>query len=437
MRTALAVVALLALAVPGSAFAHATLLRTEPANGSVVTRPPVALRVVFDDVVRVGSGIAAIRNVGGGSILGGGTRVEGGRTLVVPLRHGLRRGDYSVRWSIVSDDGHRESGVVAFAVGTGRPAPTAALGPDAGRSTAAEVATRWLFFAGLLASVGIALLALVARPRDEERVVLVLSTAAVLTAFGAGEEAHRVGLETRAGTALAAGFVAAIAVATLAGAASLERRALRPALLLGLGLAAVPAVAGHALDRGLNRVNVVADVLHVAGASAWVGALLGFVALRDVPLRRTTALALGGVLMLGATGIVRTSFELLHPSQLFDTSYGQALLAKTGVLVVALAAGWLLRARLRRRAAVELVLVAALVVAVSVLVTLRPGRNVAPVQRATRVSPAAPACSSASSRHTYQPIASRKTSVCSPFITMPPRFWSRIGDRPQRRCVCS
>ena len=320
MRTALAVVALLALAVPGSAFAHATLLRTEPANGSVVTRPPVALRVVFDDVVRVGSGIAAIRNVGGGSILGGGTHVEGGRTLVVPLRHGLRRGDYSVRWSIVSDDGHRESGVVAFAVGAGRPAPTAALSSDARRSTAAEVATRWLFFAGLLASVGIALLALVARPRDEERVVLILSTAAVLTAFGAGEEAHRVGLETRAGTALAAGFVVAIAVATLAGAASLERRALRPALLLGLGLAAVPAVAGHALDRGLNRVNVVADVLHVAGASAWVGALLGFVALRDVPLRRTTALALGGVLMLGTTGVVRASFELLHPSQLFDTS---------------------------------------------------------------------------------------------------------------------
>jgi copper transport protein len=436
MRTGIAVAVLLALAAPGSAFAHTTLLRTAPADGSVLARAPAALRVVFDDVVRAGSGIEAIRN-GGGSILAGRARVNGGRTLVVPLRRGLRDGDYSVRWSIVSDDGHRESGVVAFAVGIGRQVPTAALSPETGQSAAGEVATRWTFFAGLLASVGIALFALLVRPRDEERVVLVLSTAAILTAFGAGEEAHRVGLETRAGTALGAGFLAAIAVATLAGTASLDRRALRPALLLATGLAAVPAVAGHALDRGLNRVNVVADLLHVAGAAAWVGVLIGLVVLRDASGRRATALALGGVLLLGATGILRASFELLHPSQLWDTSYGRALLVKTGILLVTLAAGWLLRSRLRRRAAVELVLVAGLVVAVSVLVTLRPGRNVVAAQRAAGVSPAALTCSSSSSRHTYQPIAIRKTSVCSPFITMPPRFWSRIGDSPQRRCVCS
>jgi copper transport protein len=436
MRTGIAVAVLLALAAPGSAFAHTTLLRTAPADGSVLARAPAALRVVFDDVVRAGSGIEAIRN-GGGSILAGRARVNGGRTLVVPLRRGLRDGDYSVRWSIVSDDGHRESGVVAFAVGIGRQVPTAALSPETGQSAAGEVATRWTFFAGLLASVGIALFALLVRPRDEERVVLVLSTAAILTAFGAGEEAHRVGLETRAGTALGAGFLAAIAVATLAGTASLDRRALRPALLLATGLAAVPAVAGHALDRGLNRVNVVADMLHVAGAAAWVGVLIGLVVLRDASGRRATALALGGVLLLGATGILRASFELLHPSQLWDTSYGRALLVKTGILLVTLAAGWLLRSRLRRRAAVELVLVAGLVVAVSVLVTLRPGRNVVAAQRAAGVSPAALTCSSSSSRHTYQPIAIRKTSVCSPFITMPPRFWSRIGDSPQRRCVCS
>jgi len=436
VRFALAVLAVLALVAPGSAFAHATPLRTAPANRSVLARPPVELRVVFDDTVRAGSGIEAIRN-GRGSVLAGGPHVEGGRTLVIPLRHGLPDGAYSVRWSIVSDDGHRESGVVAFAVGHGQPAPVAALAPETGRPSAGEVATRWMFFAGLLACVGIALLGLLARPRDEERVVLVLSTTAVLTAFGAAEEAHRVGLETRAGTALAAGFVAALAVATLAAAASLERRALRPALVLALGLAAVPAVAGHALDPGLDRVNVAADVLHVAGAAAWVGALVGLVVLRDLSRARTGVLALGGVFVLGVTGVVRASFELLHASQLWDTSYGRALLVKTAVLVLALAAGWLLRARLRRRAAVELVLVAGLLVAVSVLVMLRPGRNVAPAQRAAGVSPAAPACSSSRSRQTYQPIASRKTSVCSPFITMPPRFWSRMGDSPQRRCVCS
>jgi hypothetical protein len=142
-------------------------------------------------------------------------------------------------------------------------------------------------------------------------------------------------------------------------------------------------------------VNVIADVLHVLGAAAWVGALLGLVLVRDAPRRRAVLLAAGGVVVLAVTGVVRASFELLHLSQLWNTSYGITLLVKTAILLVALAAGWLLRARIHLRAGVELGLVALLVVAVSVLVQLRPGRNVAaqPLQQvqATQVSPPPPA----------------------------------------------
>src|SRR5207302_1358785 len=102
-------------------------------------------------------------------------------------------------------------------------------------------------------------------------------------------------------------------------------------------------------------------VLHVAGASAWTGALLGLALVRNPPRRRAIALAAGGVLLLGATGVLRASFELLHLSQLWNTSYGQTLLVKTGLLLAALALGWLLRTRIRRRAGVELVLIACLV----------------------------------------------------------------------------
>jgi putative copper resistance protein D len=231
-----------------------------------------------------------------------------------------------------------------------------------------------LFLAGVLGAVGISLFALIAGAR-EETIALTLSSAAVVAALGAAEEAHRVGLQTRAGTAFGAGFVAAVVVASLAGAATLERRALLPATVLALGLAIVPSVGGHALDPGLNRVNVVADVLHVLGAAAWVGALLGLLLVRDAPRRRAVMLAAVGVVLLGATGVVRASFELLHLSQLWNTSYGVTLMVKTAILIVALAAGWFARARIRVRASIELGLVALLVVAVAVLVLLRPGRN--------------------------------------------------------------
>ena len=147
-------VSLCSLAFPAAGWAHATLVRVVPEDGSVLAAAPRAVRVVFDDDVRPRSGIKAIRN-GGGSVLGGKPRVVGGRALVVPLRRALQNGDYTVLWRVLSDDGHTLAGVIAFGVGAGRRRPTAALAVDNGPS-AQDVVSRWLFFAGLLTAVGAA-----------------------------------------------------------------------------------------------------------------------------------------------------------------------------------------------------------------------------------------------------------------------------------------
>jgi copper transport protein len=360
-----------ALLLPAAAWGHATLVRTVPASGAVVVHAPATVRIVFDDVVQRGPGIEAVRN-GGASILDGKPRIEGGRTLVLPLRHGLAKGDYTVRWAIISDDGHLESGVLAFAVGLGRPTPVPSLGAEATGARPPDVVARWLFLAGVLGAVGIAAFALATGARDEA-IALVLASSAVVLALGAADEAHRVGLSTRAGTALVVGSAYAVVVALAAAAATLEPRVLPSALVLALPLVAVPTTSGHALDRGLSRVNVAADLLHVAGAALWIGALLGLVVTR----RRQVRLVVVGVVLLSVTGVVRASYELLHVSQAWDTGYGRTLLVKTGLLLAAAAIG------LWRRPRVELVLVAVLVAAVAVLVLQRPGRNVAAAAPAT------------------------------------------------------
>jgi copper transport protein len=365
---------LAALALPGAAWAHAALVRTIPANGAVLTRSPPELRVVFDDVVRPGSGIEAVRN-GGGSILAGKAHVEGKKVLVIPLKRGSQKGAYSVRWSIVSDDGHLESGIVAFAVGRGQPAPASVLAPEDQSPTGSEIAWRWLMYAGLLGAVGLALLTLVVRPANRERLALLLSSSAVLAAIGAGAEAHRIGLDTRAGTALGATALAAVVVATLAGAATLAPAVLTAAAAGALVLPLGPAFAGHAYDTGLTRLQVVDDALHLAAAGAWVGALVGIVAFADARGRRTALLAGGGIAVLAVTGVLRAVGELRHVSQLWETSYGRTILVKSGLLLGALAIGWLLRRHLARRAGVELAFAAGIVVAVAVLVLLPPGRS--------------------------------------------------------------
>jgi copper transport protein len=371
---------LLALALPAAAAAHANVVRTDPASGAVLARAPSVVRVVFDDDVRVGPGIEAVRN-GGNSVLGGAAQASG-VTLTIPLRAHLPAGDYSVRWSIVSDDGHLESGVLAFAVGEGRAPPTAVLeavgtGPDAGTTFA-----RWLFLAGILTAVGIALYALVVMREADRTVAITLGIGAVAAAAGAAEEAQRTGLGLRYGAAMAAGCVLAGIVAV---GAIVARRL---ALYLALGLAVVPSVSGHALDPGVPAVNVAFDVLHVLAAAAWVGVLLGLVVVGRAGWR-AVLLAIAGVVLLGITGALRAAFELTAFCQLWTTSYGRALLVKTGVVLAVVAIGWLLRARVRRRAALELAFVVAIVGVAAVLVQLRPGRSNLPA--AARVAALEPA----------------------------------------------
>ena len=130
MKRLVIVLALAALVAPAGAAAHATLVRTAPESGAVVDRAPRTVRVEFDDTVRVASGNAAVANATNESVLDGKARARG-RVLTIPLRSGLKDGVYSVRWSIVSDDGHREQGVLAFGVGSGTASPTSVLGAEA------------------------------------------------------------------------------------------------------------------------------------------------------------------------------------------------------------------------------------------------------------------------------------------------------------------
>src|SRR5581483_11378111 len=125
------VVVLLALALPASAAAHARLVGSKPADGAVVATPPSDVRLLFDDRIRPAGGDLAVDSRGRSVLAGAAHRLGGNpRALVIPLRPSLTRGSYTVRWRVVSDDGHLISGVLAFAVGAGSapPVPTLSAG---------------------------------------------------------------------------------------------------------------------------------------------------------------------------------------------------------------------------------------------------------------------------------------------------------------------
>jgi copper transport protein len=400
---------LAALVAPATAMAHATLVRTTPAHGAVLDRAPRAVRVLFDDTVRVASGNAVVANDSGKSVLEGRARARG-RTLVLPLRSGLKDGVYSVRWSIFSDDGHREEGTLAFGVGTGGAALKSVLGASAPLAWN-NVLLRTLYVFGLLAAAGATIFWLLTRGLHSERLrgaYAHLLFFALLAAFlGGSGIAHSAAPGTRFDHVLKVAVTIALVGGAAAALAPTVRVLLPVAAACSLALLAAPPLAGHALDRNQPRVLApLADLAHTASAAVWIGGLLSLVyvlpraedpAVRAAAVRRFSTSALVAVSVLALTGLGRALTELSAVSQIWSTSYGRTLIVKTALFVPLVALGWLNRAmlidafsRLRRSAAAEVTLLCAVVVAVAVLTELRPGKDAAAAARAAGASATTP-----------------------------------------------
>jgi copper transport protein len=394
VKRAAAVFALLALVAPATAAAHATLIRTVPASGTVLDRSPATVRVYFDDTVRVASGNAAVDNANGASALDGRPRARG-RVLAIPLKPKLANGDNSVRWSIVSDDGHREQGVLAFAVGSGRAPPHSVLGASTPLSWS-NVVLRSIYYLGILAGGGAVVFALLARTvlgdRLRRPLAHLLFFALLAVFLGGSGIAHGAPPGTRYALLLKIAVTIALVGGAAAALAPMYGRLLLIAAACSLTLVAVPTFSGHALDPDQPRLfSIPVDLAHIAAAAVWLGGLLAlvFVLPRATPsdadrtkiVRRFSTTALIAVVVLALSGLGRAVTELGAFSQIWSTSYGRTLIVKSVLFLPLLGLGWINRtlllgafARLRRSAMLESFVLLGIVVAVAVLTDLRPGK---------------------------------------------------------------
>ena len=393
-RALLLVVVVTALVGAEGAAAHAIVVSATPTDGVVVAAAPRGAVITFDSGVRVGPRNAAIRN-DGTSVIGGPARITDGRTLVIPFRTNLGQGNFTVRWSVVSQDGHEEEGLIAFGVGRSATTPFATL-TTSPTVTWERVVMRWLFLAGTLLAAGLAIFAVVVlRPlQREHQLARPLANGAFLglaLAFvGADALAHAKGV---GGTRFEL-WVSCATIVAGAGAAAAALAPRLPALRYGaygagVALLAAPTLSGHALDSSQAAVlSPVADVLHLGAAALWIGGLGGLAmtlprvdpSSRAAIVRRFGAIAGPALIVLVAAGASRALTELASVSQLWSTPYGRTLIAKSALLTSALIVGTFARRRLasggrpRRLIGVELGLLAIVVLAAGILTDLQPGR---------------------------------------------------------------
>lgn len=389
-RVALIVAVAGALALPATAWAHAALLHTVPQASGTVNTPPRQVALTYSEAVEPRFAIVSVTNAAGKQETTASPRRSPSDpdTLLVPLRV-IPEGWYLVYWRAISVDGHPVRGAFTFAVGPNAgPIPQFTV-PSISETAATPrlLIARWLVFLSVMVAIGLVALRLaIARPVVRRAggvslravtvafaassavaiisipIYLLLATADFalrsVFALGALVPLVRVSAFGRGYVDLwicFALFVAAAALAIRIDRPEREQRSLAE-LLAGVGvvLAAgatliVPGASGHAAQTAPRGWSLLFDWAHLASGSLWIGGLLGLLVLwRSLPaasrvaglavvVPRFSNVALVSVATLIASGTLAALLHMPTIASMWQTSYGQAILVKIGLLLAALA----------------------------------------------------------------------------------------------------
>ncbi len=368
----LALVAFAGLALPMSAWAHATLKRTSPSYRQRLDGSPARVTLEFDQQVTVMPRSIRVLSASGRLVSLPARRGPDPRVLEAPVGR-LPRGAYTVRWQAMSADGHVVSGVFTFGVRVPAPPPSEAYG--ARGPTLRDHLVRWAYFVSLaLLLGGLAFRLLIVRgnasPAYERRFyrmagigVVATIEVGILAFLLRAEDALQLPFErllygnlaaitdgTRFGLAFIAmtlGF-AVVAALLFLGWLTDRRELLWAALLVGIGFASGLSLSGHsAVDPGSSWASELADWIHLTAGTIWLGCVVSLAVcvwpvapeLRRDSFLRFSRLAIVLIALVVGAGIYLSVLRLPAVSDLWSAGYGRVLLVKLGLVSLALAWG--------------------------------------------------------------------------------------------------
>ncbi|MER9210580.1 copper resistance CopC/CopD family protein [Mesorhizobium sp. M0663] len=348
-----AIVLLATIVAPNAAFAHAALIKAEPADGAVLAQSPSQMSLTFSEPVS--PLVLTLVRPDGTSIPLTSFRLSG-QTVEIDNPQALTSGTHVLSWRVISADGHPVGGSVLFSVGAPSAAPAASEAVDRELRTAIWIGKVFLYI-GLFFGVGGAFaqawLAQGGRSGQNMIVAAILcGLAAALLSLGfqgldaLGAPLTRLAQPVIWQTGLGTSFGWTVLIGLMALGLGLLSLVVPPAdakplALAGLvGVGAALAASGHASAAEPQWLTRPMVFLHATGIAIWSGALtpLGL-ALKRQPaeagplLRRFSQAILPVVVGLAAAGIVLAVIQVKTPSALVHTAYGRLLLLKLVLLV--------------------------------------------------------------------------------------------------------
>ena len=413
MRRAALIAALILLGlvpVSPSAQAHALLRSSEPADGAQLQKPPSAVLLSFTEDPDPTLSIVHVIDGNGNNVEKGKARaVPGAPTELIVDVGTLPNGVYTVSWRTVSRvDGHVTAGAFAFGVGV---SPAGAKLPTVKTPSPSvlSVVSRSLFYTGLFLLLGCSATVLfvsrdLARAPPIAHLGLIAAWVGLLGLVEGQRRDAGVPLGHLLSTSIGHAFIlraVPLAIA-LIGVILVRRAGMRQTgFAVVLTAAAVTVLAhvaeGHAATGSWRVGKILLQWVHVVAGGIWIGGLATMLAsigpldpeARRRAVRRFSSLALWLIAVLAGAGVWRAFNEIGSWHQLFSTSYGQVVIAKSALLLVLIGLGAVNRYRnvprsgedpkgLRRTGGAELTLAVAVLVLTGILSSVAPARALPP-----------------------------------------------------------
>lgn len=340
-------VVLLGIALPVRA--HAQLVDTSPAHGTILDEPPARIELHFNEPVSVSS----LRLRAGEVEIPGSTRMEGSTVAFEPGEV-IPDGTAVFEWQVRSADGHPIGGSLVFHV---RVATGGEVTDQETPVSGGLIVSNALMYVGLVLGGGLALFVVHVNRGNNEQAGLRRITIALLCVGIVGTLAT---LAMRASggifdvTSLPTGAVPALTAVVLGSALAIAGKWRTTPVTVGVGIALLgPVFTGHTRSFDPKWLLMASDVVHLSAAAVWAGGLVGIALVTRRYRTEMTALvsrfsrfaawSLAAVMVSGAT-LAWT----LHRSwaSITGTDHGRLALLKVTLVLTVAAVGAFNRYRL-------------------------------------------------------------------------------------------
>ncbi|MGG3988384.1 copper resistance CopC/CopD family protein [Bacillus smithii] len=371
---------------PSLSQAHAYIIQSSPSENEVLDKGPANVKITFNEAVQPVFHSLKVLDEKGKRVDRGDGHVEKKHPsiLTASLKKNLPKGTYVIRWKVISGDGHPVEGTIPFRIGDGSQSNAPLANETKGYFPKADmILIRWLQYVSYALLIGVIFFQLCILPPQKNSLESFLSRRNLLVWISAVGITVSILLSLPLQAKLAAdvswlnafqfSYVKNTLFYTNFGPVFLAQwilliflylfliKALRhdrsgwliASWMVGFGLLLTKAFIGHAATAEHRLLALMADFLHLAAASIWLGSLLSICFLLPSSLSQQDqedhkssywkaihrfsvwGMVISAIIL--ATGLYSGSIHVPNWHSVISTTYGRFFLAKVFLFVVMMA----------------------------------------------------------------------------------------------------